>query len=190
MFNYTSELKSSLLSVCTVRMLKTHGLAYVLIMMDYANYYQDCIKIIRMHSPGEDEYYGFDEANLTELDFVEVRDGIPEIPLPKTDYKTLNQLTKTIFNLRILEKQLRRNNDTARLNDVVAEIDKINAYLEDSTNVMGITTFCTEQRIKDYHTVEKNVRNFLLCVKKIDEPLYWQLKAHIKLGYQCAWVED
>jgi DNA integrity scanning protein DisA with diadenylate cyclase activity len=82
-----------------------------------------------------------------------------------------------------------RKYDYARLDEVLSELDALNRYLDEAAGSHGIKTFFHEQAIKDYHAVEVDIRRFLKRLKPLNEDLYWQLKAHLKIGFQCAWVK-
>jgi len=190
MLHHLDELKDKLLILCDASMRKAQGLAFLLIMMEFTNHRLDCIKILQLHDHEGEEEHGYLESSLTELEYVSIVNTKPDLPVQMTDTKTLIDCTKRLRILRNLEKHFRFANDLSRLQDVCDEIDQINAFLNETRYAHTIKTFCSQQKINAYHTVERNISNFLKRVKAKDENLYYQLKAHIKLGYQCAWVDD
>lgn len=190
MLNHTPDLYAQLLSICTRRMLQANGLTYLKILMHYANFYLDCLRLILLFEQPENSGNKSDEADLSTLDYMAISGESPHLPIQLTDMKTLYDIQNSFTQLRELEKLYRKNHDDARLPKVLAEIDQLNVYLEETLGVNGIKTFVDKQRANAYNTIKHEIKYFLNNVKKRDEKLYWQIKAHLHIGLKCIWVDD
>jgi len=190
MLHHTPDLNAQMLSICTGRMLQAHGLAYLQILMHYTNSYLDCLRLLSLLDPAAEDGNIYDEADLNELDYVEIRSGRPDFPIQLTDMKTLRAIQKRFARLRELEKLYRQNHDDARLCVILTEIDRLNLYLAETYGLNGIKTFVDEQRAKAIHTVTTEIRYFLKNIKKRDANLYYMLMAHLRIGTKCIWVDD
>lgn len=190
MLHHTDYFIDQLPKVCTKAMQKSQGMAYLQILMQFPNCYLDCLRLSLMHNCPEQDSTELLESCLADLDYISFCNGNPALPIQITDIKTLKDIHQRFIKLRELEKLYRRNCDDARLQEVLAEIDQLNAFLEDTYGAKGIKTFLDEQHNKAFRAVDKALNYFLDNVKKRDENLYWQLKAHLHIGTQCAWIDD
>jgi hypothetical protein len=190
MLHHTTDLYAQMLSICTARMLKAHGLAYLHIMMQHINEYLDCIVLLCILDPTNNNYSETDEFCLKEPEYMRVSYGSPSLPIQTTDVKTLYETHKRFAILRELELLYRENHDDARLSDVLGEIDKLNEFLEETYSPNGIKTFVDEQRAKAANTIKREIKYFLGNIKKRDKTLYSQIKAHIHIGLKCIWMDD
>ena len=190
MLQRTLDLNAQVLSICTHRMSQAHGLAYLQILMHYTNCYLDCLRLMLLMKQPQDGENPLDELSLQEPEYMSVSTGRPDLPIELTYMKTLHSISKRFVKLRELEKRYRANHDDARLSDVLEEIDQLNAFLAETYGPTGIKTFVDEQRAKAYNTIKREIKYFLKNVKKRDETLYWQLKAHLHIGLKCIWMDD
>ncbi len=190
MLNHTPDLKAQILQSCTRRMLQAHGLAYLQIMMQYTNCYLDCLRLMLLLDQLEECPADSDEFCLKQLEYVDIVSGFPELPIELTDLKALQQIQNRFAKLRELEKLHKQNHDDPKLDEVQNEIEQLNNILAETYGPKGIKNFLNEQRAKAIHTVTTDIRYFLKNIKKRNENLYYKLKAHLRIGAKCAWLDD
>jgi len=190
MKHQANELYDSILHTCTQRMLHSRGCTYICILMHYLNRNIRCTQLRLMLENKAEEVHEYCIAALADMDCIQFINGKPELPIEMTDRKTLYAISRRFVVLRNLESEYRQNCDLTCLQEVTDEIDFLNSYLEETTGPGGIKNFCHQLDVKDYHAVEADIRRFLLKVKKRNETLYWQLKAHLHIGMKCAWLDD
>jgi hypothetical protein len=190
MLHHTPDLYAQMLSICTGRMLQAHGLAYLQILMHYTNCYLDCLRLTLLHKPPQDCGNAMDELCLQEPEYMHISNVSPDLPIKLTDMETVYDIQKRFAKLRELEKLYRQNHDDARLSIILTEIDRLNLYLEETFGPYGIKNFVDEQRAKAKNTIKREIKYFLNNIKKRNETLYWQLKAHLHIGLKCIWMDD